>query len=69
MRLPYWAFVVFLTPAIVLQTAGGTEAIVHSIVERTGYTVIGGAAAVIVLTIGHALITGKHRHHDRDLPT
>lgn len=66
MKLPYWAFVVFLTPAVVLQTAGGSEAIVDSIVERAGYTTIGAVAAVIVLTIGHAFITKKDRHQDRD---
>jgi hypothetical protein len=63
MKLPYWAFVTFLTPAVVLQTAGGSGAIVDSIVERAAYTLVGAAAAVVVLTVGHLLVIRPvHRH-------
>ncbi|WP_407317454.1 FUSC family protein [Isoptericola halotolerans] len=64
MRLPYWAFVAFLTPAVVLQTAGGSGAIVDSIVERALYTIVGAAVAAVVLTAGHVLVTGR-RHRGR----
>ncbi len=56
LKLPYWSFVLFLTPAVVLQTAGGTTAIFDSIVKRAAYTVVGAAAALIVLVIGHRFI-------------
>ncbi len=66
-NLPYWAFVLFLTPAVVLQTAGGTEAIFDSIVARAAYTVIGAAAAIIVLAIGHRFVVPKKdRHREPD---
>lgn len=64
MTCPYWMFVLFLTPAVVLQTAGGTEAIVTSVLDRVVFTVVGGAAAIVVLTVGHELImrgSGKPR--------
>ncbi len=57
---PYWVFVLFLTPAVVLQTAGGSEAIVTSALDRVLYTVGGSLAAIVVLTIGHALIMRRH---------
>lgn len=56
LKRPYWMSVLFLTPAVVLQTAGGPHAIVTSAVERVLYTIIGAAAAVLVLSIGHAYI-------------
>lgn len=57
MKGPYWVYVSFLTPAVVLQTAGGTGAIVAGTGERALYTVIGAVAAIIVLSIGHSLVT------------
>ncbi len=69
MKLPYWAFVTFLTPAVVLQTAGGTDAIVRSIVDRAVYTVVGAAVAVIVTVTGHVLVTRRPAHgHGRSTP-
>lgn len=53
LKKPYWVFVTFLTPAVVLQTAGGTNEIFESILARSGYTVVGAIASVIVLFIGH----------------
>lgn len=64
MKLPYWAFVTFLTPAVVLQTTGGSEAIEKSIAERAAYTLIGAAAAIVVLTIGHFFIERFPSHRD-----
>ncbi len=57
MTRPYWMFVLFLTPAVVLQTAGGTEAIVRGALDRALFTVVGAVAAIVVLTVGHQLIT------------
>jgi hypothetical protein len=69
MKLPYWAFVTFLTPAVVLQTAGGSGAIVDSIVERALYTLVGAAVAAVVLTIGHLLVTRRRtRSHVGSTP-
>lgn len=53
LKKPYWVFVSFLTPAVVLQTAGGTEQIFESILARSGYTIVGAIASIIVLFIGH----------------
>lgn len=53
LKKPYWVFVSFLTPAVVLQTAGGTEQIFESILARSAYTIIGAIASIIVLFIGH----------------
>lgn len=61
MTQPYWVFVLFLTPAVVLQTAGGAEAIVESALDRALYTVVAAAAAIVVLTVGHALIVRRSR--------
>lgn len=56
LKLPYWVFVTFLTPAVVLQTEGGADAIDESILHRAVYTIIGSVAAVLVLTIGHLVV-------------
>lgn len=61
MTRPYWMFVLFLTPAVVLQTAGGTEAIVGGALDRALFTVVGAIAAILVLTVGHELITRRSR--------
>ncbi|MGB0099023.1 MAG: FUSC family protein, partial [Nocardioides sp.] len=61
MTRPYWVFVLFLTPAVVLQTAGGTEAIVRGALDRALFTVVGAVAAIVVLTVGHELITRGSR--------
>lgn len=61
MKAPYWGYVSFLTPAVVLQTTGGTDAIVSGTIERAVYTVIGAVAAIIVLTIGHAVVMKRSR--------
>lgn len=53
LRLPYWVFVTFLTPAVVLQTAGGTRDLAQAIIDRAGYTLIGAAAALLLMTCGH----------------
>ncbi|WP_338748658.1 FUSC family protein [Janibacter alittae] len=65
---PYWVFVLFLTPAIVLQTAGGTEAIVRGAFERALFTVVGATAAIVVLTIGHQLIARRSRRSLGQVP-
>lgn len=61
MTRPYWVFVLFLTPAVVLQTAGGAEAIVSGALDRALFTVVGAIAAIVVLTIGHQVITRRSR--------
>lgn len=64
MKLPYWVFVIFLTPAVVLQTEGGSPAIDHAIFERAMYTLVGVAAAVVVLSIGHVFVTRRERDRE-----
>lgn len=61
MKGPYWVYVSFLTPAVVLQTAGGPQAIMAGIGERALYTVVGAVAAIGVLTIGHTLVMRTSR--------
>lgn len=61
MKRPYWVFVVFLTPAVVLMTVGGPKAIITSAGERALYTTIGAAAALLALSLGHWLITARSR--------
>lgn len=58
---PYWVFVLFLTPAVVLQVTGGPSAIVTSALDRALYTTVASVAAIVLLTIGHTLITRKAR--------
>lgn len=60
-KLPYWVYASFLTPAVVLQAPGGSGGSLAVIAERTGYTLVGAAAAVLVTVIGHALITRRTR--------
>lgn len=60
LRLPYWVFVTFLTPAVVLQTSGTTHDLVRAILDRAGYTLIGSALAIAVLAGGHLYLV-QHR--------
>ncbi|MGP6170806.1 FUSC family protein [Microbacterium sp. A196] len=53
LKLPYWAFAMLLTPAVVLQTSGSTHDLLFSIGERALYTLIGAAAAITVMSVGH----------------
>ena len=63
LRLPYWVFVTFLTPAVVLQTSGGTHDLAWAIADRAGYTLIGSALAIAALAGGHYYLI----HHPRKL--
>lgn len=72
LKLPYWAFAMLLTPAVVLQTSGSTHDLLVAVGERALYTVIGAVAAIIVMWAGHlyigtrakqrAVATGSHIH-------
>ncbi|MCD2264117.1 FUSC family protein [Dietzia aurantiaca] len=53
LRLPYWVFVTFLTPAVVLQTAGGTHDVAQAIADRALYTLVGSGLAIVVMAGGH----------------
>lgn len=61
LKLPYWAFVMFLTLAVVLQTSGTIRDLEWAIIDRAGYTVVGAVLAIIVLSVGHAYL-GRHPH-------
>ncbi len=66
LRLPYWVFVTFLTPAVVLQTSGGTRDLAKAIADRAGYTLIGAAAALILMTCGHQYLVWHAARAARD---
>lgn len=68
MKLPYWAFVTVLTPAVVLQTAGGSDAIVDSIVDRAFYTLVGAVIAIVVIAVGHTVVTKRPVHESDRTP-
>lgn len=61
LRLPYWVFVTFLTPAVVLQTSGTTRDLAQAIIDRAGYTLIGSALAIAVLAGGHLYLVRHPR--------
>ena len=61
LRLPYWVFVTFLTPAVVLQTSGGIRDLAQAIVDRAGYTLLGSALAIAVLAGGHLYLVRHPR--------
>ena len=58
---PYWVFVTFLTPAVVLQTAGPTRDVAQAIADRAMYTLIGAALAAAVMALGHLYLV-RHPH-------
>lgn len=60
LKMPYWVFVTFLTPAVVLQTAGGTWDVAHAIADRALYTLVGAVLAIAVMAVGHLYLV-KHR--------
>lgn len=49
---PYWQFVTFLTPAIVLLEGAGTS-IIETDVTRLGFTLLGVAVGLVVLAIAY----------------
>lgn len=69
LKAPYWAFVAVLTPAVVLQTSGGTGSILAAIYERALYTLIGAVAAIIVIAIGHLVVKRGHPGEELDPDT
>ena len=64
LKLPYWVFAALLTPAVVLQTTGSTHDLLVSIGERALYTVIGAAAAILLMSLGHWWIVARARRHE-----
>lgn len=48
---PYWQFVTFLTPAIVLLESAGSASIVQTDVTRLGFTLLGVAVGLAVIAI------------------
>ena len=61
LRLPYWVFVLFLTPAVVLQTSGTTHDLNQAIIDRAMYTLIGSALAIAVIAGGHLYLVRHPR--------
>lgn len=61
LRLPYWVFVLFLTPAVVLQTSGTTHDLNQAIIGRAMYTLIGSALAIAVIAVGHLYLVRHPR--------
>ena len=51
---PYWQFVTFLTPAIVLLEGAGSS-IVQTDVTRLGFTLLGVAVGMVVLGIAYLI--------------
>lgn len=56
---PYWVYVTFLTPAVILPTASQTEVLLFADVQRVAFTIAAAAVAVGVLSIGHRIVTRK----------
>jgi hypothetical protein len=67
MTQPYWVYVTFLTPAVILPTSSQTEAVLFADVQRVAFTVCAAAVAVGVLTIGHRLVT-RHQPQSSTRP-
>lgn len=64
LKLPYWVFAMLLTPAVVLQTSGTPHDLLLAIGERALYTLIGAAAAIILMSSGHAYIVARRKRAD-----
>lgn len=61
LKLPYWVFAMLLTPAVVLQTSGTTHDLLLAIGERALYTLIGAAAAIVLMSLGHLYIVQRRK--------
>jgi hypothetical protein len=64
---PYWVYVTFLTPAVILPTSSQAEALLFADVQRVAFTVSAAAVAVGVLSIGHRIVT-RHELTSSDRP-
>jgi len=53
---PYWVYTTFLTPAVILQTSGGTSPMLWADLQRVAFTVVAAAVAVGVLAVGHRML-------------
>lgn len=60
LKLPYWVFVSFLTPAVVLQTSGATRDLAQAIIDRAAYTLAGSLIAIAILAGGHLYLVRRH---------
>lgn len=69
LKLPYWVFVSFLTPAVVLQTSGATRDLLWAIVDRAAYTLLGALIAVALLAGGHMYLVRRHGMTDTGATT
>jgi hypothetical protein len=65
LKLPYWVFAMLLTPAVVLQTTGTTHDLLFAIGERALYTLVGAAAAIIVMSVGHMYLGMRMKRRGR----
>lgn len=63
-KKPYWVYVTFLTPAVILQTSGGSGPVLFADLQRVAFTVGAAAVAVGVLTIGHQIVV---RHQSQSV--
>ncbi len=54
---PYWVYATFLTPAVILPTSDETDTALFADLERVVFTVGAAVVAVVVLTIGHLIVT------------
>jgi hypothetical protein len=56
---PYWVFATFLTAAVILPTSSQTDAVLFADLQRVAFTVAAAVVAVIVLSIGHSMVSRR----------
>lgn len=59
LRLPYWVYVLLLTPAIILMNAKATNAL-DLVVERFAFTALGAVIAIGVAFVVKVLVIQRH---------
>lgn len=60
LRLPYWVYVLFLTPAIILMNSKATSAL-DIVAERFAFTALGAVIAIVVAFVVKVLVIERHR--------
>ncbi|MFM9135155.1 MAG: FUSC family protein [bacterium] len=65
LRLPYWVYVLLLTPAIILMNAKATSAL-DLVVERFAFTALGAVLAIGVAFAVKVVLIERHRRRAGD---
>lgn len=59
---PYWVYATFLTVAVIVPTSADTDTLLFADLERVAFTAAAAAVAVVVLTLGHRIVS-RHEAH------